>query len=376
MLYWSWKQWISEPKRAVLMIAVYAAVLSLVLLFEGLRVGIHDDLRLFPASLPADLVAIESGNSYFALAPSKLPQLSRLRAESVNGVASVSPVMLLPVILNESGHRTPAMLLAFDDAGGPPSLASGRMPTPAPEIVLDKNLAALHGIGLGDRVKVLDNELTVVGLSSGSTSPFTPYVFVTYDRLIDMALDAELPFATGDISLVSALLVEVIPGQNTGSVRAALERALPDADIFTPAELGEADAAFGDRLIGPVLYLVSGIAWVIALLTMSMLRYGEVRSQLRAFGIQKALGARPLWLAGTLLCGGLILFAFSLPPAVLLATLLARAVSLWDPLYGARIVDMAVLAQGIGVMFMASIAGSLFPMRTLLRLDPAVVFQR
>jgi H+/Cl- antiporter ClcA len=72
----------------------------------------------------------------------------------------------------------------------------------------------------------------------------------------------------------------------------------------------------------------------------------------------------------------LILFAFSLPPAVLLATLLARAVSLWDPLYGARIVDMAVLAQGIGVMFMASIAGSLFPMRTLLRLDPAVVFQR
>jgi Mg/Co/Ni transporter MgtE len=37
---------------------------------------------------------------------------------------------------------------------------------------------------------------------------------------------------------------------------------------------------------------------------------------------------------------------------------------------------MAVLAQGIGVMFMASIAGSLFPMRTLLRLDPAVVFQR
>ena len=376
MLYWSWRQWSSDPRHAVLTTAVYASVLALVLLFDGLRAGIHYDLRLFPASLPADLVAIESGNSYFALAPSKLPQLSRLRAEKVGGVASVSPIMLMPMILNENGRRTPTMLLAFDDLGGPLSLADGRMPTPAPEVVVDVNLARLHKIRIGDKITLLDSSLKVVGLSRGSTSPFTPYLFITYDRLIDMALEAELPFATGDVSLVSALLIKTSPKSDIRGVRAALERALPDADIYTPSELGDADAAFGDRLVGPVLYLISGIAWVIALLTMGMLRYAEVRSQLREFGIQKAIGARPLWLAGTLLYGGGLLFTFSLPPAIVLAKLLASTVSFWDPLYNARVLEPTVLARGIVVVLLASLVGSLIPLRALWRLDAAVVFQR
>lgn len=83
-----------------------------------------------------------------------------------------------------------------------------------------------------------------------------------------------------------------------------------------------------------------------------------------------------MWLAGTLLYGGGLLFTFSLPPAIVLAKLLASTVSFWDPLYNARVLDPTVLARGIVVVLLASLVGSLIPLRALWRLDAAVVFQR
>ena len=362
--------------RAALAVSVYAAVLALSMLFDGIRVGILDDLRSFPASLPADLIAIESGNTTFSLSPSKLPQLARSRAESVPGVLNAPPIMLLPFILESDGASTPAMLVAFDEAGGPEKLTEGRAPTTEREIALDANLAKLRGVDVGDSVTVWDYQLTVVGLSTGSTSPFTPYAFITYDRLLDLVLDSDLPFGTGEFSLVSALLIQLESGVDLTAVRTQLEAAMPDADLFTPGELGDADSDFGNRLLGPVLFLISGIAWLIALLTMAMLRYADVQSSLRQFGIHKAIGAGPSWLAQTLTVGGLWICLPAFPLALVLAEMFAWVTAEWNPLYGARILEVEVIVRGAIVALLAATAGGLLSLRRLTRLEPVIVFQR
>lgn len=376
MLYWTWRHWLSEPGRAGLTAFAFASVLALSALFDGLFVGILEDLRAFPASLPTDLVAIEDGNTYFSLAPSNLPQLARMSAEAVPGVMEVQPIKLAPFIFRYNGLTTPAMLVAFDLNGGPQHLRAGRAPSPARDIVLDSNLARRHNVGLGDPVVVLDHDLIVVGLSDGTSSAFTPYAFITYDRLIDLAIESELPFGTDEGGLVSALLINLEEGADNNETRRLLKAAMPEADLFTPAELGEAEAVLGRRMLGPIFLLIQSIAWLITFLTMAMLRYAEVQSHLRQFGIHKALGVKPTQLAYILAIGGVLTAAFALPLAAVIAKGLSWMTLSWNPLYLPRVWDSQVLARTGALALLGSVAGSLIPLREIVRLDPVLVFQR
>lgn len=376
MIYWAWRQWLAQPGRTALSVLVSAAVVALCVLFEGVRFGMLADLRDFPAALPADWVAVEKGNAYFAMAPSKLPQLSRSEAEAVPGVASAAPLALLPFILDAGDVTTPAILLAFDTAGGPARLADGRTPAADGEIAVDQSIAHRHGLAVGDTVRILDEPLTITGISLGGRSPFTPYVHIPYDALLSLLFATDLPVGLDDLSLVSALLISAAPGVDPAALLAPLRRALPDADLFTPRQLGDADAAFGRRLVGPVLSLVIAIAWIIAALTMGLLRYADVQAHLREHGVLKALGAGPGRLAAALAAEGLLVVLPALPLALAIAYLLAALIADWNALYVARVWESGVLGRAAAAAFSATLAGSLIPLRRLARLDPAIVFQR
>jgi len=380
MLNWAWRQWLLQPGRLLLTMVVFAGVLALAMLFDGIRIGIVSDIREFPSSLSADLVALKAGNNYFAMTPSSLPGPVMAQARAVPGVAEADPIGLVPFILSSKGVRTPAMLVAYGKSGGPQNLVSGRAPGSAPEIVLDANLARLYQFGLGDKIDIFGSELTIVGISSGTTSPFTPYAFVSYDQFVQaairMLLSGKLAGQPADMSLISALLIKVADGADVNAVRQRLEAAVPAANFFTPTELGNADASFGERLLGPILVLLSVMTWLIALLTMGVLRHAEVQNNLRQFGIQKALGASPARLAGALAFGGVLIALSAFPLALVAAKGLAYVMADWNPLYGARVWEAGVLVRALIVALIAAIAGSLLPWRRLVKLDPVMVFKR
>ncbi len=373
---WAWRQWRHEPLRAALAAAVFAAALALCLLFEGLRSGILTDLAAFPSTLPADFVAVERGSDYFAIMPSQLPQRGREQVEAVAGVAWAAPLTMIPVILRTPGLRTPIQLQAYEDRGGPPRVVAGIEPREEATVALDARLARRHGLSTGDEISILDYRMRVVGLASGAASPFTPYAFVSYDTLLSLLLESNLPLGLDDYSLLSFLLVGAKPGVDREALRSRLSAALPDADFHTPAELGANDRAFGARLLGPVLWLLSAVAWAIAGLTMGLLRFADVQAGLRQFGIQKALGATPLQLAAALTTGSLIVACIAILPAMLLARGFAEIVARWNPLYSALVWDPGVLARGLALGLVSALVGGLLPLRRLVRLDPSLVFSR
>jgi ABC-type antimicrobial peptide transport system permease subunit len=376
VLHWTLRQWLSTPIRALLVTVVFAAVIGVSLGFEGIRAGVLGDLHDFSASLPADLVALEKDSVRFVFSTSKLAQLSRRRAEAAVPGLVAHPIVLVPFILRRNGFQSPAMLIGFDTRGGPQRLAAGRAPSAEREVVIDDNLARLQGVRLGDHIEIFDAKLEVVGLSKGTTSPFMPYGFMTYDRLIDVMLESDLSFGTDDTSLVSALLIELPASVDLATARRRLEEAVPEADFFTTDELGRTDRAFGARLLGSVLSLVTAITWLIALLTMAMLRFADVHVHLRQYGIQKALGAGPWALSVSLAVGGALTAVAALPLALIVAQGVAELTAAWNPLYNARIWQTDVLMRGLAVALVASVGGSLIPLRRLVRLDPVIVFQR
>ena len=109
---------------------------------------------------------------------------------------------------------------------------------------------------------------------------------------------------------------------------------------------------------------------------MAMLRFSDVHTHLRQYGIQKALGARPLQLSLSLAAGGALVALSALPLALVVAEVLSEITVAWNPLYQARIWEPEVLARAGLVALVASIGGSLIPFRRIVRLDPVTVFQR
>ncbi len=376
MLHWLLASWRSEPFRTALSILMFAAVSALILLFQGVHVGVLGDLHDGPAALPADLVGLEAGSELFALSPSSIAQLSRQRAEAVAGVRSAEPFAKFPTVVRWNGRITPVTLFAADRFESWPRVTAGTGIADAGDMLVDAAVMQLHGLQVGDPVDLYGYQFTIAGITSNTASPFAPYIVISYDGLLDMYFQSDLPVGDGAGDFLSGLWVRIEPEASLESVRAALQRTGPEMRWSTPAELGAADAEFGDRLLGPVLYLLNSIAALIGFLAMSVLRFADVQARRQEIGVMRAIGARPAGLAGMFVVGGIALAVLAAVPAVVLAVGLEQLVEHWNPMYQPRVLETAVLLRGFLIVLAAAVLGGLLALRTVFRIEPARVFQR
>lgn len=359
MLYLAYRELLHERGRTLVTVLAVASTIAIVLLFEGFHAGILDRLYRFPASLPADLVVVEQGVDNFTMARSALRQMTRDEVEAVDGVKLAHPLLVLPVIFDHGGRTIPIQLLVHDEVGGSRDIVAGRDAEHTHEMVLDRRIARHAGIGVGTRIDLFGYELEVVGLSGDSESPFAPYGFLRFETLIDLYFKADLPMSPDSVSLLGALLVQLEDGADVDAVRAGIETAVPDVDVFAPDELGASDAAMGDLLIGPSVGLLIAIAWVIALLAIAMGNYGNVQARLSQYAVLKALGASPTAMAVAVLASALAVTVAAIPLALLLARGVGELVVLtsaswrplpWEPAVVARASAAALIATALGVL--------------------------
>lgn len=362
-----------RPSQALLSVVVAGFVVSLVIIFQGFRVGIYEDLARFPAGLPADLVILDDGVHNLALARSVLPQGLRERVESRAGVAAVHPLASVPVILDARGRRTPLQLIVYESGGGPRHLVRGGLPEEASGagLVMDERLAAFLGFEPGDAITLFDYEFTLTGTASETTSPFAPYAYITYDGLLDMYFSQGNAVSPGAMIFLSALLVDVDQGTDA-SVLGDIAR---EYAVWTPEQLGRFDRRMGERLLGSALELLVLIGVVIAALAMGLMMYAKALDRQREYGIQKALGVGSGWIVAQLAVEAVLLVLLSLPVAVLVSLAVGALISELSPLYRLEVWDAGVLGRSWAVSTFACLAGSVMPMQRVASVEPAIVFR-
>ncbi|MGK2926266.1 MAG: hypothetical protein ACSLE2_11665 [Lysobacterales bacterium] len=192
--------------------------------------------------------------------------------------------------------------------------------------MLDERLARRHGLSIGDGISTFDYRMRMVGLSSGSVSPFTPYAFRQLRHAAESAAGIEPADRAGRL-----LAAVVSADQNESGRRRG-----------APARTSDCSAA----------------------------RCRFLHARLRQFGIHEVLGATPHQFAAALTAGSLIVAVVAIPAAMLLARVFAEVVARWNPLYSAGVWDPGVLGLALGLA--SAMVGGLLP----LRLDPSLVFQR
>jgi putative ABC transport system permease protein len=342
----------ADPVRTVLTSFALAAVIAVILIFEGFLEGVVEQSRDAVMNRRADLIATQSGIKNLTLARSVLPQSARSEVESVDGVIAAHPLTGIPVIYEQAGVRAPLLLLVYDTSGGPHEIVAGQPISDPRGIIVDLSFARKFDLAPGDPLVISDFEFTVSGITEGAAAFFSAFGFVRYDDLIDFYFESDLAADISTFPLLSFLLVDIADESSPADIAAEIERTVSSADVFLPTQIAGEDEALARTLLGPIIGLLVAAGYISGALVTGIIMFATVNSRRRSLGVLKALGFSGRYLAASVIAEALILIAYRVPvtvPAPLLRTAAAAIV------FG--------------------IIGALMPVRSIRRLDPSVVFR-
>ena len=239
------------------------------------------------------------------------------------------------------------------------------MPASDNEVVLDAVLADRRGVRLNDDFGLMGKTFRVVGLSDGSTTWMTSYLF--------MGLGAAQSLF-GLPGAVSIVLVTPSAGVSPEELRSRLT-GIVGSDAMLKSDLIASTRRIYLSVFGAPLGLMAGIASLVGTLVVGMVIYAATLERQREYGVLKAVGARNRYLYRVVATQAL---AAALSGAVLgvgMAVGAAALIMALRPQFLITIEPTSALAAFVIALAMALLA-ALYPARMLARLAPAEVFRR
>lgn len=365
----------ADLARSTLTCAGIAAVFGVILVLQGFREGLGEQLRRVALDRGADLIATQAGVHNMIGARSVIPQITRGLIEAVAGVRVAHPMTTMPIIYEKDGRKSAAFLLVVDSAGGRESAEAGRLPEREGEILIDRALAQMFDLAPGDDFVVAGYAFGVVGIGPPMAALWTPFVFLTYDALLEFYFEADLADDLSAFPLVSYLLIDVDDDADPLAVAESVEEAVSDVDVYPPEVMAENDEALGTTMLGALLALLIGVAYAAGLLVVALFMFTMAEARRRDLGVLKAIGFGNAALLGSIVAEAALLVAVAVPAGTVIAKGLAALTHATMPIYLIRPTLAWPLLQAIAGAALFALIGALGPLRLIRRLDPHEVFQ-
>jgi putative ABC transport system permease protein len=344
-----------------------ALAIMLVLILDGLLVGMFRQITAYLDHSNASIVVAQEGVQNLLGATSLLPPSSTDEVAGISGVDEVVPILSRFVILDLHEKKQPVYLIGYpvEDGGGPWDIAEGRQPRNDREMVFDRVLAERHGLGLGDSVEVMDLDFRIVGLSEGSATWMTSFIFLQKTAVEELL---------GSPGATSFLLVSTRRGWSAEQVRDRIGR-LDDLEVMLKAQMASNDTLLFGRFFSAPIRLMTAIASVVGALVVGLVTYTATVERQREYGVLKALGSPIRLLYGVVLTQALLAALVGTVIGVALARAASGIIMAVRPQFLVVLqMDMVGRAAVIG-LGMALVA-SLLPATVVARLAPAEVFRR
>ncbi len=369
MLKLAWRNLIHERTRLAISSGGVALAMLLILVMAGIFAGSEEHAVAYIKNQPAPLWLMQSGVENLHMSSSILPPETIEQAQGVAGVADAVGVLYGNAGVDLGDNLVYSYVFAVDgDAafGGPWQLAAGTADVAFDELVIDRDLAARYGKGLGDTVNVMGYDLTIAGLSRETFGIATSITFVNKQALA--LLMGVSPQAA------SYILVRPEPGADLEKLAADLRAAVPDTNLLTQAEFVASDQEMIRQMGADILRAMNSVAYVIGVLVIALTIYTAVIERAREYGMLKAIGANTgdltrLIFAQAFVSVGLGFLAgvgLSYVTAALIGALFPEMLVLIEP---------ALLLRQIPILIVVTLLAALLPLGRISRLDPMMVFR-
>jgi putative ABC transport system permease protein len=353
---------LADPRRLAASALAVGMAVMLILLLDGLWAGVRSQVTRYEDEVGAQLYVVAPGTRSLFAEGSTVPISALDVVRRAPGVDWASPVQGRFAILDLHGRKVATTLVGSvpGGRGGPWAIADGRLVELDGEAVLDEVLADRHDLAVGDPIEILGRPFQIVGLSRGTASFMTGFVFITHG-----AADALL---RSSASTTAVLVGAARPGE----VRAQLEA--EGLTVLDHDELRQAGLALATQIYGTPLRLMVLVAFLAGTLVIALTAYTSVTERTREYGIVKAMGAtRRRLTALAVVQTALLAFAGTITGVVLFAV--GRvAITTARPQFTILLTSGAVLRAAGAAAVMGTIA-ALIPAHRLARLDPAVAYR-
>jgi putative ABC transport system permease protein len=280
-------------------------------------------------------------------------------------VARATPIVAVNGVLSGRSTPLPVYVIGYQPGGpgGPWHLASGRPPSAADEVALDRALAYTNGIGVGDTVTLLGRALHVVGLTADTNAAGVFFAFVPLQTAQTIA----------GVPVISDLLVTVRPGVAVAQVGAMVDQ-ITGVHGLTPAQMASNDRGMVDAGFAQPVEIIVVVCLIVGLLIAAIVLYTATVEHARDFAVLKAIGARSRVLAGVATVQSLVLSVCGYALGWALAELLALALRTWRPVIDSEI-SFDLIAEIFGLFVAVNLVALALPLRFLRRVDPQEVFK-
>ncbi len=369
MLRLAFRNLFQSKARLVMSVGGVALALLLILALDAIFAGVERQVTAYIDYSGADIFVAQKGVRNMHMAASSLPASVARKVKAVAGVASVTPILYLTNVVEANETRNLAYVIglpAAPAAGGVWQVAAGKGTPADGEAIIDRRVAETSGVGLGDQVKILGEEFTIVGLSDGTTTLVNSVAFIS-----------KRDFATlrGDSDIVSFLLVKVEPGQSPEVVVARIEAQVDNVTAQTRLAFADQERKVIQDMSTDLIAIMNLVGFLIGLAVMALTVYTATLSRRAEYGVLKALGARNGHLYRAVLAQALISVTLGFGLGLAFTLVLSALV----PRLGANLtleISRASLAKVAGVSLVIAAISAVLPIKQLAGLDPAMVFRK
>jgi putative ABC transport system permease protein len=341
--------------------------IMLILLLAGFEAGLYRQLAGYLERTPGSLVVAQASVAETLAVTSVLSPGTLARIERTEGVGRAMPVIAQFVIADLHDRKQPAYLVGYDPerGGGPWQLAAGREPRSHDEVVVDQILADRHELAVSDSLELMGRRLRVVGLSSGTSSWMTSFLFVR-----SSAAEALLR-APGALSHVF-----VTPAAGVGlDVLASRLRGIAGVEVTLKEVVIDNDRQLLTRVFAAPVRLMTGIAFVVGTLVVGLILYTATVERRREYGVLKAIGGRNRVLYNVTVTQAIVVALAGASAGVALTLAAGRLVVALRPEFLVA-VELPAVALALGAALAMALVAALVPARLLAGLAPADVFRR
>lgn len=369
MIKLAWRNLVHEPTRFSISVGGVALAVLLILVMAGVFAGSEEHAVAYIKNQPADLWMMQAGVENLHMSSSLVPPDVVQRAGQVEGVEQAVGLLYASGAVDLGETQVYSYVFAVGDDepfGGPWKMAAGRPDPGIDEAVLDRDLAARYGLGIGDPVNLLGQTLHISGLSEETFGIATSITFInkaTLASLMGVPVDS-----------ASYVLIRPEAGVDLTELAARLQLAVPDVNLLTRQAFIASDQEMIRQMGADIIQAMNGVAYIVGLLVIALTIYTATIERVREYGVLKAIGADAAMLMRVVAAQAFI----SSGVGFILGVLLAFGVG---ALITAALPEMLIVINPDEVLrqapILAVITGlaALLPIGRILRLDPMIVFK-
>lgn len=353
---------LTDPRRLVASALAVGMAVMLILLLDGLWAGVRSQVTRYEDAAGAQLYVVAPGTRSIFAEGSNIPLSTLKVVQDTTEVDWAAPVRGQFAILDLHGRKVATSLVGSvpGDHGGPWAMAEGRAPARDGEAVVDQILADRHRLHVGDEIEILGGHFQIVGLSRGTASFMTGFVFVTH-QAVNTLLRAP-----------STTTVVLVGTNHPDQVRQRLEA--DGLTVLDREQLSQAGLTLATRIYGTPLRLMVLVAFAAGTLIIALTAYTAVAERAREYGIVKAMGATAWHLTGLAIAQTAMLAVAGTVTGFVLFALGRLAIATARPQFTILLTSGAVI-RAIGAALIMGTLAALVPARRLTRLDPAVAYR-